>query len=85
MIIIQPECLTPPPLPPLASSLKKVPHPDWYDAHGSWDGSMSFPNEWNGITEPIAVYDAHTHTHTHTHPTHTLYHTHTLPHTHSLA
>ena len=29
-----------------------------YDAHGSWDGSLSIPNEWNGIAKPIVVMTA---------------------------
>ena len=32
-----------------------VPHPDWYDAGGSWDGSLSIPNQWNGLTEPVVI------------------------------
>jgi hypothetical protein len=35
-----------------------VPHNDWYDAHGSWDGSLAIPNEWNGLTEPVVVMTA---------------------------
>ena len=35
-----------------------VPHPDAYDAHGSWDGSLSVPHAWNGITEPVVLMTA---------------------------
>ena len=28
------------------------------DAHGSWDGSLQIPNEWNGITEPVVIMAA---------------------------
>jgi hypothetical protein len=34
-----------------------VPHPDWYDACGSWDGSVSIPNGWNGLTSPVILMD----------------------------
>lgn len=47
----------PPPIVPNMNPTS-VPHPDWYDAHGSWDGSLSLPNEWNGITEPVVVMTA---------------------------
>lgn len=32
-----------------------VPQANWYDAHGSWDGSLAIPNAWNGIREPTVV------------------------------
>ena len=43
-----------------------VPHPDWYDAHGSWDGSLSIPRDstsfpipgGNGITAPVVLMTA---------------------------
>jgi sucrose-6-phosphate hydrolase SacC (GH32 family) len=44
----------PPPIEPNKNPTG-VPHPDWYDAHGSWDGSLSVPNDWNGITEPVVI------------------------------
>ena len=47
----------PPPIVPNMNPTS-VPHPDWYDAHGSWDGSLSIPNKWNGITEPVVVMTA---------------------------
>ena len=37
----------PPPIVP-GMNPTMVPHPDWYDAHGSWDGSLSVPNDWSG-------------------------------------
>jgi sucrose-6-phosphate hydrolase SacC (GH32 family) len=46
--------------PPIVPNMNPtgVAHPDWYDAHGSWDGSLQIPNEWNGITEPVVVMTA---------------------------
>ena len=44
----------PPPITPNMNPTG-VPHPDWYDAHGSWDGSLSVPHTWNGITAPVVV------------------------------
>ena len=43
--------------PPIVPNMNPtgVPHPDWYDAHGSWDGSLSVPHDWNGITEPVVL------------------------------
>jgi hypothetical protein len=41
-----------------------VPHPDWYDAHGSWDGSLSIPRDessfpgGNGIDAPVVLMTA---------------------------
>merc|ERR1712166_98964 len=44
-------------LPPIVPNMNPTnePHPDWYDAHGSWDGSLSVPNEWNGLKEPVVI------------------------------
>ena len=46
--------------PPIVPNMNPtgVPHPDWYDDHGSWDGSLSVPREWNGLTEPVVVMTA---------------------------
>jgi len=44
----------PPPIVPNQNPTG-VPHPDWYDAHGSWDGSLSVPHHWNGIKAPIVM------------------------------
>ena len=46
--------------PPIVPNMNPtgIPHPDWYDAHGSWDGSLSYPHKWNGIQEPVIVMTA---------------------------
>ena len=52
--------------PPIVPNMNPtgVPHPDWYDAHGSWDGSLSIPRDassfpgGNGITEPVVLMTA---------------------------
>ena len=46
--------------PPIVPNMNPtgVPHPDWYDRHGSWDGSLSVPRTWNGLTEPVIVMTA---------------------------
>ena len=48
--------------PPIVPNMNPtgVPHPDWYDQRGSWDGSLSVPNGWNGIREPVVVMTAET-------------------------
>jgi sucrose-6-phosphate hydrolase SacC (GH32 family) len=47
----------PPPIVP-GFNPTGVPHADWYDAHGSWDGALSIPHEWNGILEPVIIMTA---------------------------
>ena len=47
----------PPPIVPNQNP-SGVPQNNWYDAHGSFDGSLSVPNEWNGLTEPVVVMTA---------------------------
>ena len=44
----------PPPIVP-GYNPSGVPQSNWYDAHGSFDGSLSVPNDWNGLTEPVVV------------------------------
>lgn len=46
--------------PPIVPNMNPtgVPHADWYDHHGSWDGSLSVPRAWNGLTEPVVVMTA---------------------------
>ena len=46
--------------PPIVPNMNPtgVPHPDWYDSHGSWDGSLSLPHDWNGLSEPVVVMTA---------------------------
>ena len=46
--------------PPIVPNMNPtgVPHADSYDAFGSWDGSLSVPHDWNGITEPVVLMTA---------------------------
>ena len=44
----------PPPIVP-GSNLTGVPRDEWYDRHGSFDGALAMPNEWNGIEEPTVM------------------------------
>jgi hypothetical protein len=54
--------------PPIVPNMNPtgVPHPDWYDAHGSWDGSLSIPRDsssfplpgGNGIAAPVVLMTA---------------------------
>ena len=52
--------------PPIVPNMNPtgVPHPDWYDARGSWDGSLSIPRDessfpgGNGIEAPVVLMTA---------------------------
>lgn len=47
----------PPPIEP-GMNPTGIPQRNWYDEHGSFDGSLSVPNAWNGLTEPVIVMTA---------------------------
>ena len=47
----------PPPIVPNMNPTGII-SPNWYDAHGSWDGSLSIPNSYNGLKEPVVIMTA---------------------------